>query len=299
MSIYERYEQFADKTFQDAADKYLSEFTGKCRMRQWYALEHILPYIATLPLIDVDDTAIATYKQERAKVAMVGTINKEIATATAVLNKAAKVWRWIPSAPLLQRVKGKSKQPYPLAWSEQIDVFKRMVGILQKICLFAVNTGVRREEIFKLKWEDERDIDGVKLFILRDTKNGQDRPVILNSIARRVVEQMRGWDSPSPITGEKGDPVYVFPRMTVNKVFNLAWKMAGLPDDKYVKKGIHNLRHTFGHRLRAAGVPAEDRDALLGHHSRSLTQHYALPDIQRLAQYAELVTVRNDVPVLR
>ncbi|MBC8087836.1 MAG: hypothetical protein H7Z40_11270 [Phycisphaerae bacterium] len=28
---------------------------------------------------------------------------------------------------------------------------------------------------------------------------------------------------------------------------------------------IHDLRHTFGCRLRAAGVSAEDREALLGH----------------------------------
>lgn len=297
MSIYERYEKFEHLTFQDAADKYLSEFEGKCRMRQWYALEHVIPYIAHLPLIDVDDEALRTYREERREQAMVGTINKEIATVTAVLNKAAKVWRWIPSAPLLQRVKGKSKQPYPLAWSEQIAVFCRLAGVLQKIALFAVNTGVRREEIFKLRWEDERDIDGVKLFILRETKNGQDRPVILNSIARRIVEQMRGLDC--DITKEKGDPVYVFPRLTVNKIFNRAWIDAGLPDEKLVKKGIHNLRHTFGHRLRAAGVPAEDRDALLGHHSRSLTQHYALPDIQRLAEYVELITERNEAPVLR
>lgn len=130
----------------------------------------------------------------------------------------------------------------------------------------------------------------------RETKNGQDRPVILNSIARRVVEQMR-----QP-TGEKHFPrsdVYVFPRMTVNKVFNLAWIEAGLPDHPLIKKGVHNLRHTFGYRLRQAGVPAEDRDALLGHHNRSLTQHYAVPDLKRLAEFAELVTVRNDMAVLR
>ena len=295
MSIYDRFDKYENHTFQMATDKYLDEFTGKCRMRQWYALEHVIPYIADLKLIDVDDGALAAYKAERGEVAMVGTINKEIATVTAVMNKAAKVWRWIPSAPLLQRVKGKSKQPHPFSWADQIAVFSRLRGDLQKICLFAVNTGVRREEIFKLRWDDEREMDGVKLFILRDTKNGQDRPVILNSVARRVVEYMRNGEN------EKGKkhPEFVFWPMTISKVFNLAWVEAGLPDDKYVKKGIHNLRHTFGHRLRAAGVPAEDRDALLGHHNRSLTQHYALPDIQRLAEYSERTTIRNEVPVLR
>ena len=295
MGMLDRFEKFADKTFNDAAAMYLAEFEGKCLTRQQYALKHIQPFIGHLPLIDVDDQALAEYKKVRKTQAMVGTINKEITTATAVLNKACKVWRWIPSAPKLQRVKGDSKKPYPFSWPEQIAVFSRLCGDLQKIVLFAVNTGVRREEIFKLRWEDERDIDGVQVFILRDTKNGQDRPVILNSVASRIVEYMRNGEN------EKGEkhPEFVFWPMTVSKVFNLAWVEAGLPDEKLIKKGIHNLRHTFGYRLRQAGVAGEDRDALLGHHNKSLTQHYAAPDIKRLAGLVELVTVRNDTAILR
>ena len=171
-------------------------------------------------------------------------------------------------------------------------MFSRLCGDIQKICLFAVNTGCRREEIFKLRWADERDIDGVQVFILRDTKNGQDRPVILNSIASRIVGYMRIQHGP-----ENHD--HVFPKVTVSKVFNLAWIAAGLPDDALVKKGIHNLRHTYGYRLRCEGVSGEDRDALLGHHNKSLTQHYAVPDIKRLAELSERVTVRRDVAVLR
>lgn len=288
MSIYERYEQFADKTFKDAADKYLDGFTGKCKKRQWYALQHVMPHIGHLPLIDVDDSALEEYKRSRMRFAMVGTINKEISTVTAVLNKAARVWRWIPSAPLIQRVDGDHRKPYPLSWPEQIEVFKRLCGDYQKICLMIVNTGIRREEVFKLRWEDYREIEGVKLFILRDTKNGQDRPVILNSIAQRIVGYMEGRDE-----------TYVFPRLAVNKIVNKAWVEAGLPDDGLIKKGVHNLRHTFGHRLRAEGVEPEDRDMLLGHHNRSLTQHYAVPDIKRLAELVERVTVRRDTAVLR
>ena len=54
-----------------------------------------------------------------------------------------------------------------------------------------------------------------------------------------------------------------------------------------MRKGIHNLRHTYAQRLRAAGVPEEDRNALLGHSNASLSQHYALPDIERLQEMSE------------
>ncbi len=288
MSIFDRFDQFQDKTFADACEQYLSEFDGKCKRRQEYALEPVLKYIADLPLIEVDDLALQQYKRDRIQQVMAGTVNKEITTVTAVLNKAAKVWRWIPSAPKIQRVKGPTRKPYPITWPEQASLFGHLGEYLRRICVFAVNTGVRRSEIFKLQWSDEREINGVSLFILRETKNGQDRPVILNCLARRAVNAMRGLNA-----------LEVFSKISISKPFNKAWIKSGLPDHPLIRKGIHNLRHTFGHRLRTEGVGPEDRDALLGHNNRSLTQHYAEPDIRRLGGIVELITKPRETALLR
>jgi integrase len=57
---------------------------------------------------------------------------------------------------------------------------------------------------------------------------------------------------------------------------------------------IHDLRHTFGCRLRAAGVPAEDRDVLLGHANHSMAGHYASADVGRLLKQANLVLNREE-----
>jgi hypothetical protein len=38
---------------------------------------------------------------------------------------------------------------------------------------------------------------------------------------------------------------------------------------------VHELKHTFGHRLRAAGASFEDRQDLLGHKNRRTTTHYS------------------------
>lgn len=288
MNIFERYEQYAHITFNDAADQYLDEFKGKCKDRQEYALDALRPYIGHLRLIDVDDMALKQYKDERSKIRMAGTVNKEITTATAVMNKACGIWRYIPSAPKLQKVDGPVREAYPISWAEQARLFAHMKLDLRRICVFAVNTGVRREEIFKLKWVDERDLKDVKLFILRETKNGKDRAVILNSLARRAVESLRG------VNG-----AFVFRRQSISKPFNKAWIKAGLPDTWLIKKGIHNLRHTCGMRLRNAEVEPEDRDAILGHHSKSLTQHYAAPAIERLGEMVQRITKPVDMAVLR
>jgi len=62
---------------------------------------------------------------------------------------------------------------------------------------------------------------------------------------------------------------------------------------------VHDLRHTFGHRLRAAGVSYEDRQDLLGHKSERITTHYSAPDVARLIEAAEKVCIRRPNTVLR
>jgi hypothetical protein len=46
-------------------------------------------------------------------------------------------------------------------------------------------------------------------------------------------------------------------------------------------------------------VSQENRNALLGHARTNLAEHYALPDLKKLFEAAELVTTRTDTVVLR
>jgi integrase len=63
---------------------------------------------------------------------------------------------------------------------------------------------------------------------------------------------------------------------------------------------VHDLRHTFGQRLRHAGVPEEDRSLLLGHAVEGMAQHYATATLERLLQAANSVsTTRDRTMVLR
>jgi integrase len=57
---------------------------------------------------------------------------------------------------------------------------------------------------------------------------------------------------------------------------------------------VHDLRHTYACRLRAAGVSAEDRAALLGHATQSMVGHYASADVGRLMREANLVLNRQE-----
>lgn len=61
---------------------------------------------------------------------------------------------------------------------------------------------------------------------------------------------------------------------------------------------VHDLRHTYAARLRLAGVSQEDRNALLGHKSASIPEHYASADIGRLIRLANLVLDRQGTRTL-
>jgi len=50
---------------------------------------------------------------------------------------------------------------------------------------------------------------------------------------------------------------------------------------------VHDLKHTFGRRLRAAGVSFEDRQDLLGHKSQRITTHYSEAEVANLIAAAE------------
>lgn len=52
---------------------------------------------------------------------------------------------------------------------------------------------------------------------------------------------------------------------------------------------VHDLKHTFGRRLRAAGVSFEDRQDLLGHKSARITTHYSAAEISILIEAANKV----------
>lgn len=52
---------------------------------------------------------------------------------------------------------------------------------------------------------------------------------------------------------------------------------------------VHDLKYTFGRRLRAAGVSFEDRQDLLGHKSGRITSHYSVAEISNLITAANKV----------
>jgi integrase len=179
------------------------------------------------------------------------------------------------------------RQPYPLSWDEQQTLFSALPPHLAEMALFAVNTGCRDSEVCNLRWDWEVKVPQLETFVFiipgSFVKNGDDRLVVLNDVAKSVVSARRGNDRSYVFTYE-GKPT----RRMLNSSWCRVRKEVGLQQVR-----VHDLKHTFGRRLRAAGVSFEDRQDLLGHRSGRMTTHYSAAELSKLIEAANTVCERN------
>lgn len=290
-------------TFEEAGLRYLDEIAHKPTAPKNAAhLDQLFPFIGDKMLEQVHDGTLKPFiDHELERGLSPKSINNVIGVVSAVLNRAARVWRgedgrpWLCQAPpRLTRLslKGKQAKAYPLSWDEQDKMFRLLPRHMAEAALFTVNTGLRDQEVCNLRWNWEIEVRDLEthLFVLPEsnTKTNTERVVVLNRIASQVINAQRG-NHPEFVFTYQGRPL----ARLHNSAWKRAWKNAGFPMDDGVVKGVHNLRHTFGRRLRGAGVSLETRKALLGHAHGDITTHYSAAELNELLQAAEKIVDRG------
>ncbi len=280
------------RTFRAAATRYLTEGQHKRRISdEAFHLKSVDPFIGHLPVESVHagtlQTFIAARRQQGVKTK---TINLALGVVRHVLNLAASEWidehnlTWLAVAPKIRMLPVEdARQPYPLSWEEQSRLFRELPDHLGAMALFKVNTGLRDREVCGLRWEWEVQVPeiGTSVFLIPGTrvKNREERIVILNRVAASVVNALRG---------KHKEFVFPYDGHPIGTMNNSAWQKAraraGLSNVR-----VHDLKHTFGRRLRAAGVSFEDRQDLLGHKSGRITTHYSAAELENLIDAANRV----------
>jgi len=318
------------RIFREAAIKYLEEFESNSSIASDAChLKALDPFIGDLPLNLIHDGTLAAFIKASKYVTTVRyedgvaietkrlrkhkSINLALSVVRRILNLCARKWRddqcgltWIDMAPLITFLETSDKRKaYPMAWNEQKALISELLGHLAAMVLFKVNTGCREQEVCKLQWDWELEVPELdtSVFIVPSkfggrsgkggVKNKEDRVVVLNRVARSVIEAQRGKHS-----------LYVFPieGKAMHRMNNSAWDSAtaraaeklALEDSKLVNEEfyhlrVHDLKHTYGRRLRAAGVSNETRKVLLGHTNGDITTDYSAGEISELLCASEKV----------
>lgn len=301
-------------TFRQAATRFLEEYAHQTSI--WHSaiyLAQVDPYIGDLFLPEIDDEALQAYKDDRLEAGRKNrTINIALQRVVRVLNLCHRKWRdeshnpWLLSVPLIEMLSEKdSRQPYPLSRDEQSIFFSELPPHLERMALYKVNTGSREQEVCKLQWDWEIPVPELQtsVFLIPDdfggrdgksgVKNGEERLIVLNHVAKSVIEGQRGQHSKWVFPYEGGP---------IHRMNDTAWQKAreraaiSWYQEKRTKAHwgfrnirVHDLKHTFGRRLRAVDVSEEDRRALLGHANGSVTSHYSAAELKKLIEHANRI----------
>lgn len=286
------YGERPNRTFRQAATKYLNENQHKRRIAdEALHLKQLDPFIGDLRLHSVHIGTLRPFIEMRRKTGIkTKSINLALGVVRHILNLAASEWlddtglTWLEHPPKIKLLKvTDARKPYPLSCDEQTRLFRELPDHLARMALFKVNTGCREQEVCSLRWEWEIEVPELdtSVFLIPEerVKNGEERLVVLNEVARSVIESVRG---------ENRMYVFTYCGRRLRKMNNSGWRRArekaGLPQVR-----VHDLKHSWGRRLRAAGVSFEDRQDLLGHKSGRITSHYSAAELGNLIEAANQV----------
>ncbi len=134
---------------------------------------------------------------------------------------------------------------------------------LMRLALF---TGMRRGELFRLKWNN---VDFERGFILLvDTKGGGDQKIPLNEAARDLLTRHPRGASPYVFPGRGGGQ-----RTDIRKQVDRIKVRAGLPKEF---RPLHGWRHVYASMMVSSGqVDMYTLQKLLTHKCAQMTQRYA------------------------
>jgi integrase len=141
---------------------------------------------------------------------------------------------------------------------------------LTPLVTLALHTGLRRGELFQLRWRDV-DLTAARLTVRGEgTKSGQTRYVPLNATAVSVLE---AWQPPAPMAAAI---VFAGADGAALEDIKSAWgallksTRPAIADFRF-----HDCRHHFASRLVMAGVDLNTIRELLGHSDIKMVLRYA------------------------
>ena len=249
-------------------------------------IKHLVNVFGDKYLDEITTWLIEKYKIERRKEnrkstnrpIKVGTVNRELATLKHMFSKAIE-WGFLKENPAkpVKLFKENNRRLRFLNEDEVNRLLSNCNGYLKDIVLVALNTGMRKGEIFNLKWQDVN--FNLRLVHVSDSKNNEARDIPINDVLYETLKALKD-------KAEEGqDYIFVNPKTNkpydnVKKSFKTGLKKAGIEDFTF-----HDLRHTFASHLVMSGVDLMTVKELLGHKDIKMTMRYShlSPDHKRMA----------------
>lgn len=218
----------------------------------------------------------AEYRDQRLQQVSNGTVIRELAYLSSVINHARREWSMNITNPIALVRKPASPRGRERVLSK--DEISRIVRELEPtgrrnpwmkpLVTFALETAMRRGEILSLRWS-EVDLSQ-RTATLLDTKNGDIRVVPLSTKAIETLKEL-----PRHISGR----MFPLEAAATSKAFHVAAERAGVDDVRF-----HDLRHTAITQLAEKLPNVIELAAVSGHKSLAMLKRYYHPKASELAR---------------
>lgn len=266
-------------TLGDVIERYLAEVTPtmKSAGADTIRLRALMRRpIARLSMANLSAARVAAFRDERLKQVSAGTVIRELAYLSAIINHARREWGINVPNPV-QMVRKPSSPPARARVLSGEEVSRLLQALeptgrrshwTKPAVQLALATAMRRGELLSLRWEHV-DLQARTAF-LPDTKNGDSRTVPLSSSALETLARL-----PRHISG------HVFPvkAFTLDAAFKRGLARAGLDDLRF-----HDLRRTAITRMAEKLPNVIELAAVSGHKSLMVLKQYYRPSASGLAQ---------------
>lgn len=219
---------------------------------------------------------IAQFRDERLRLVSAGTVIRELAYLSAVINHARREWGVNVENPVSRVRKplapiGRNRVLSELETARLLEALSplgRRSPWMLPLVVLALETAMRRGELLALRWDDVNLSN--RTATLHDTKNGEGRVVPLSSRAMEVLRAL-----PRSIAGH----VIPITACAASAAFNRATARAGIEGFRF-----HDLRHTAISRMAAKLPNVIELAAVSGHRSLRMLQRYYHPRAEDLAK---------------
>ncbi|GLK69227.1 integrase [Hansschlegelia plantiphila] len=279
----------AKYTFEEASEKFIAEhypsLKPASRKRYGISLVHLNLHIGPKDITEIGSAEMSAFETARRSAgASAPTIRRDLACLSSVMT-SCEDWEWLDDgknpvpAFLKRRARRGLKESPPnrryLTEDEEIALLKAATPMVRAAMAIAIDTGLRREELFSLRWS-QVDIARGMITTTTKTKNGRARVVPLPSrSAQFMLQRPQHIRSEFVIRHDNGDRV-----LQMNRGLKGAIRRANIPDLSW-----HDLRRTAGCRwLQRDRRSMEEVSLLLGHSSIKVTESvYAFLDEEEAA----------------
>jgi integrase len=226
--------------------------------------------------------AISGFDVQRVINGMKSKKNYAPATIKHVIVLIRRVYNWSVEMDLYEGVNPATKIKLPklnneitecLTKAEVTRLLKTLDGWQNQMAAllikFAIFTGLRRGELFGLKWVNV-DLDNGWIY-LRETKGGKDSKLPVSKVALKILYKAQ------QLPPTRGCP-YVFPNRHGNKRTTIGNTWTRIKKRAKINHELrfHGLRHTYASYLASSGkVSPYVLQKLLTHKTPQMTQRYA------------------------